>query len=348
MSANPDFGASDTVAIPIPQQQGPQPGDNSTPGGVNTQNVPPANVIQHYPLGIPAFAPTISIQSLLKLIPPAAPTNLNVQLANCTINLSWQDNSANELGYNVWMTGFNMAPRIIAALDKIPGTGPTWVELAVPKPGEFSVWVEAVSALGGQPSNFQWLSVTSACPSQLPGKLLVEALDFTANSFYDRAYCYISFEGDPETRVPREKSQFVAVANGQGDIAPWASGDKKFVMSIPVDNALALEGECWGWAGNALSEIGRFSATSTPAEWDGRRLVSGENLEIVYRVTMGSPQEVTFADNPSILRPYDLKDLQVGYWPDIRDTREQEQQMNLDQRLIEWKWYCDPKTINEI
>lgn len=115
----------------------------------------------------------------------------------------------------------------------------------------------------------------------LPTQLQVEALDMSVSGDYDRVYCYVSFEGAPEVRLPEGASTFIQVQGGQGKIAEWAAGSRRLVLSIPEDGRLDLEGECWGWSGKTLHRLGTFAGKFPSATWDGaRRSVEGTGFQI--------------------------------------------------------------------
>lgn len=138
----------------------------------------------------------------------------------------------------------------------------------------------AVTLVGGAVLASLLLNRPSQAPS--PGaRLQVETLDMTVGGEYDRAYCYASFAGAPEIRVPPNDFTFVQVQGGQGNIADWGSGSRRFVVPLPKDGILDLQGECWGWSGNTLRKLGPFASKFPSETWDGvRRSMEGTGFRI--------------------------------------------------------------------
>lgn len=341
---NPDLdgeepAADSVITVPIPPEgeaPAPNPPPPAAPGTspVTTPNVPPLPVNEPAPLGVD---PTL-VTGFLAAQPPAAPSGLQAQVTDCKIKLVWNDNANNEARHDVWVAGLGSAPRVIAALKPAAG-GPTWFEFPAPQPGYSSFWVEAVNFFGGQPSNIAWVSVDPQCPSALPAELQLEALDMTIGGGYDRAYCYVSFESAPETRIPGNGNQFINVQGGQGDISSWAAGNNKFVVPIPPDGALEIGGECWGWSGKTLNKLGAFSGRFATEAWDGsRRPLEGGGFQIGFAIKpLGAmdtreiygerstglpssssdpstwiPEYTGYTEDPTLPAPYDLSDEAVN------------------------------------
>ena len=223
---NPDLGTEElppgtSVTVPawpereegqeaIPPSVGPSVPPPAPGGGpVPVPPVPPLNPIQ--PLPIIGVSVTLPVAILPPFLPPAAPTNLQGQVENCRVRLRWNDNATNEIRYDVWMAPMGGSPRLIASLQPAGG-GPAWVEFPAPQVGGLSFWVEAVSLAGKQPSNIVWAEVDPSCPTAAPNRLQVEVVDMSMGRAYERAYCYVSFEGTPEVRMPGDDSKFVQVS----------------------------------------------------------------------------------------------------------------------------------------
>lgn len=126
-----------------------------------------------------------------------------------------------------------------------------------------------------------------------PGtRLQVETLDMTVGGEYDRSYCYVSFDGAPEIRLPPDDFTFVQVQGGQGHIAEWGAGSRRFVVPLPKDGVLDLQGECWGWSRNTLHKLGPFASTFSSETWDGvRRTMEGTGFRIGISVKPLGSQE---------------------------------------------------------
>lgn len=321
------------VIVPAPPTTT-APGPQAPPVGPSIPLSPGApSVTSTVPLtpGIPPLTPILPGPNITNTIPspgivgsllpqlavpiftaPAAPTNLSGSVDNCMVSLCWTDNAADELRYEVWMAPLAGSPQLIASLTPAKG-GAAWFEFPPPRTGGLSLWVEAVNLVGKQPSNIVWLEVDSHCPTKSPTRLAVEALDMSVRGNYDKAYCYVSFENTPEERLPGNDSAFIQVTGGQGNIAAWASGNRKFLVPIPADGALDMSGECWGWSGEELSKLGAFSHTTNSPQWTGTRLpLPGGSYEIGYAVTYageagGSGDETTYAyEDPTLPSPYNL------------------------------------------
>jgi len=321
--------AGSTVVLPPPQSKtepgpgeppaGPSVGPTvppSAPSGTGTlppPSGPPLQVIPPSPLPVDLGG---LVGAVLHLGPPAAPTNLQAEVMDCTVRLRWNDNADNEERYEVWyMSNIFQAPQLIAKLNPAKG-GQVWYEFPMGW-GAYILWVEAVNSVGRQPSNpvGAMVSVTT-CAQTLAKELQVEALDMTVPSGYSQVYCYVSFEGTPHVRVPAGSSDFIQVTGGKGNIASWASGNKKFVVPIPADDSLEVEGECWGWSGG-LSKFGTFSGQYPRPTWDGvRRSLPGTGFEIGVTIkplggaldTSGLLTTYSYED-PTMPVPYDVRAL---------------------------------------
>jgi hypothetical protein len=256
------------------------------------------------------------------------------------VRLRWTDNAWNEMRYDVWMAPLGGSPRLIASLQPAGG-GPAWVEFPAPQTGGLSFWVEAVSLAGKQPSNIVWVEVDPSCPTAAPDRLQVEVLDMSMGGAYNKAYCYVSFENAPEVRMPADDSQFVQVSGGQGNIASWAATSRKFVLPIPADDSLEMTGECWGWMGQRLSNLGTFSGAYARETWDGtRRSLTGETYEIGVTVQAigGTGTRVTYSYRDSTIpAPYNLREEKIGKEP-YRDYYPKQWEQWFIYRRLRWDW----------
>lgn len=129
-----------------------------------------------------------------------------------------------------------------------------------------------------------------------PQQLQIEAIDMSVSGDYDRVYCYASLAGAPEVRLPERDFTFIQVSAGQGNIAEWAAGNRKLVVSMPKDGVLNLGGECWAWSGKTLHRLGPFAGKYPSETWDGaRRPLEGAGFHIdvalkpVEQVVTGPP-----------------------------------------------------------
>ncbi|MCJ7621380.1 MAG: LysM peptidoglycan-binding domain-containing protein [Anaerolineae bacterium] len=371
---NPDLGGQEpatgaVLKVPIPPKEeaaapGGPPAGPTVPGGPSVgPTIPPGGptVTSTLPspsgpqLGIykPLIVPGLVMGILLGQNAPAAPTNLIAEVKECKVTLRWNDNANNEASYDVWMAGLGQPPRKIASLQPSASTGPAWFEFPGPQPGFFSFWVEAVNSLGRQPSNIIWVLVHPECPATLATHLQVEAVDMTVDGNYDRAYCYVSFEGRRAIRLPESDDAFIKVEAGKADIAAWAAGNDKLVVPMPTDGAFDIAGECWGWSGDGLNRLGSFSDRFASETWDGITQWAPESGP--FRIGMaikplgamdargaygsgdiGTPGEGTwiteYSLDPSLSAPDNLRAEEIPGYPGWRRLR--------------WDWAGDEKAIN--
>jgi hypothetical protein len=328
---NPDLGgqqppAGSTVVLPPPQSKtqpgpgGPSVGPSIPPGG------PTATTPSGPPLGV--LSPGSLLPGVVGILlggkAPAAPTNLQAQVTDCTVRLQWQDNADNEERYEVWyLWNIWQAPQLIAKLNPAKG-GQVWYEFPAPSSGAFILWVEAVNSIGRQPSNKVGAMVGLGCAQTLAKDLQVEALDMTVPSGYSQVYCYVSFEGTQHVRVPAGTNDFIQVTGKTGNIGAWASGNNKLVVPIPWDDSLEVEGECWGWSGGKLSQFGTFGGKYPRATWDGaRRPLPGTGFEIGVAIKpLGGALDnsgllTTYSyEDPTLPVPYEVVEHQLfSPWP---------------------------------
>ena len=335
---NPGFGDQEPptgseVVLPPPRSEaapgpeGPSVGPSLPPG----EDQPPDGGPLPPPTGprlavLPAAAP-ISIGPLLDMLragsAPAAPTDLQAEVIGCNIRMRWKDNADNEERYEVWyLWNLSQDPRVIAEVQ--PGAGgQVWFEFPAPDWGAFILWVEAVNFWGRQPSNkVGALVVEGDCPQTLATHLQVEALDMTVP---DPGSFFNDFVGDLSAVYAK---------------IPYSP----LVVPIPGDESLDVEGECLGWVGGKLSEIGPLSGEYPRQTWDGaRRSLAGSGLEIGLAIkplegaldTSGLTTTFSY-DDPSMPVPYEVSEGRVRS-PFPVDPLE---------RWLTWRWDGDPNEIS--
>jgi hypothetical protein len=334
-SVEPSVPAAPPGSSPVPMPDVPplkaipiSPGPGAT--GTFTNTVP-------LPLMVGSILPTIVAPSFQ---PPAAPSDLQGQVENCKLRLRWNDNAGDELRYEVWMAGQGSSSQLLGSLQPAGG-GAAWVEFGAPHPGLLSFWVEAANAVGKQPSNIVWVQVPQGCPSTLPSQLQVDVLDMTVGGGYDRTYCYVSFEAAPEVRMPEDDSDFIGVQEGRGTVSGLATRGRSFVVPIPADEALQMEGECWGWSGDELSPLGSFSRAYARDTWDGtRRPLEGETYEIgmsVQPLGGGDVWMTVGGEDPTIPAPSGLAEQMLLPMPPTFYTP-QHYESWFAQRMLIWAW----------
>jgi hypothetical protein len=259
---NPDLGSQEPTAGAVVKV--PVPPENEPPASPPPMPVPGASSVPVPDIPALGAGNASSLASQAATL-PVAPDGLQAQVKDCKVTLVWNDNATDEGGYTVWMAGQGLLPQTVGTLEPSASTGPARFEFPVPDPGYFSFWVEAVNSIGAQPSNVVWVHVDPACPATESTQLQVEAVGMTVGANYDRVYCYVSLDGAPEVRVPEDDSTFMHVQGGQADMAGW----QKLAIPTPANNSLDLQGECWGWSGDALSKLGNFGGNLGSETWDG-------------------------------------------------------------------------------
>jgi len=295
---NPDLQGEEPAAgkeIKVPGTGVPAPVPGS--GQVQTPNVP---MLTPKPKTAVPIVYMLELFGLFATTPPAAPSNLQAKADGCKVTLVWNDNATNEERYDVWMSGWldppppNQGydpsightpkyPELIATLNPASG-GSAWTELYIPYAGQFSFWVEAVNSYGKKPSNFVWVQVNpKGCDvafwfTHLSG----EFLEMTVAGNYDKVYCYASFEGAPEVRLP-EGNTFFGPSKGGKVILPIVL--RWWTVPTPADWSLDIATQCWGWAGATLTNLGTAKGTYPAIAWTGEiQSLVGSNYE--FRFTM--------------------------------------------------------------
>jgi len=313
------------------------PSGPSGSGPLTTPEGPPLKVIEPSPL-------PVDVGGLVGVVvnqwAPAAPTDLQCEVTDCTVRLAWKDNATNEDHFEVWMWGLGYPGRLVAKLQAAPG-GSAWYEFPAPSWGHFVFWVEAVNSLGRQPSNYVAVTVAEpSCAQTLATHLKIQPLDLTVPANYQSVYCYLSFEGAPHGRLPAGKNDFIQAQSGQGDIASWAAGNPNLVVPIPTDGSLEMEGECWGRTSKA-APLGSFSDEYGSDTWDGtRRSVQGANFELGLAIeplgainTSDSTSTYDYED-PTMPVPYNLRIKEWGF-----------SDPTVTEYMLQWDWSGDEKTI---
>ena len=210
--------------------------------------------------------------------PALAASDVHASLADaCTVSVSWTDNATNEFGFRVYR--LVMRPRfrsdLLALLAPAPGSGTrlTYVDTAAPS-GQFYYVIATVNARGEEVWSALSEELTTTCPSRpsLVGSSFdVEALEMTVgDSSIDRLYCYLSLAGSPFERIPHGASEFITLEGGTWNIAAYASGDNKRTLMLDGTTPLEIVADCLGRQGDTLIDLGRFTRSHPPAEWDGR------------------------------------------------------------------------------
>lgn len=347
--ANPNLGGQEPAAgtvinVPIPPEEEP-PMANPPPPAPGSPLAP-----------VPNVPPLTEMQASLlstgfAFAPPAAPSGLQGEVKGCEVTLRWDDNATNESRYEVWSALGMFAPRVVASLSPSPTKGPAWYKFFAPQTGWITFWVEAVNASSHQPSNEITLYIDPQKCSWTMGSglyLMVQVFEMTVKGNYDEVYCYVSYEGNPERRIPENAGDFIQVKAGTADFGGTTVGEKGKIAArlipVPKDGSLDVEGKCLGRLGqNPPVDLGYFIGKYTANDWDGaRRKVKGASYEIEFAIQPWTPAVEKAAmgkywyEDPSLPAPYDLKESGVRGIPPNVDPRE---------RVLHWKWDGDPKRI---
>ncbi len=338
--------AGTTIKVPAPPDEaGPAqpPVQPAAPAGstpIQIPNVPMMQIASERGIGPFSLGPFIPEPLAGKVGPPAAPTDLKVEVKGCDVTLRWQDNSENEEGYYVYLVPaiFHGFETPAAILKPSPNTGPTWYEFKPSVGGALSFWVEGWNSYGSQPSNVVWAYVpyVAGCPATAVSKLTITVLDLTVTGNFDKAYCYVSFEKAPEQRVPYE--EFIALQGGKSQASDIAS----YGIDVPKDRILDLTGDCFGWSGSVFGHIGSFQAALNPDTWNGQRqTVTGSDLEIGMSITpyQGTEASQYGSTDPTLPVPY-------GVFFEVPPPGQGGYTYHPPFGTLNWQWAGDPKLID--
>lgn len=342
-----DIDICDWYSPSLPPTPPPPPGG----GGASQASGPPSAIgpmlkvsktkpegnVHHLPwtMMIPAGLPTV-------------PTNLVGDLDGCKIRISWTHPGQNTSGYLVWLSGQNGALYLLADLK--PGSSEAsqhWYEFTSSLSGTVSIWVESYNALGVQPGNPTILTLGSQCADTPMDKLEFRAMEIQVGGGFDRAYAYISLEGNPEERIPADDSDFIYLQEGQADIGSWAKETQNYVLLRPEDGDLLVEGQCWGWQGEELLKISSFSTAIPQSRWNGDWGSIGDpQCQIRYQLgplqSAGTTLNTYEGNAPDVPAPFNVRSTRWG--DDSGDALEQ--YMWFWERVIQWQWKGDIKKIS--
>jgi len=305
----------------------PPPGGGEPGGGGAPPPIPPLQPIDPNPL--PVDVDLVAMTGLIAthFAPPAAPTNLTATVENCKVRLVWKDNANNEQKYDVWMSPWGDAWRVIASLKPALG-GTAWFEFPAPGPGYYTFWVEAVNAVGKQPSNQAGpVLIPQQCPATLATKLDVKLSDLNTSASADKAYCYVSFQNMPEIKIPPGINDFFRPFGGiwalfPGPPPPPGAGCLgcevigSFSVPVPNTNTLQVSGECWGFSGSGKvpNKVGTFKTEMPQKDWDGKpHVIDGGTIKVTIQIgvsgnlQLSNPNDTYGFDDPSIPTPYEVK-----------------------------------------
>ena len=237
----------------------------------------------------------------------------------CAVSVSWTDNSSAEAGFRVYrlMMRPHFRADVLDLLAPAPGSGTrlTYVDTSLPA-GQFFYAIVTINERGEEVWSAPSEQIETTCPSAAspPGSSYdVEALDMTvADSSIDRLYCYISLTGSPFERIPAGGSEFITLEAGTWNIATYASGENKRTLMLDGVTPLQIVADCLGRQGDTLIDLGQFTRSHPPAEWDGRLLTAGPDsgaFTVTYRIQF-TPAELsggtTALEDPLLPIPFNL------------------------------------------
>ncbi len=100
-------------------------------------------------------------------------------------------------------------------------------------------------------------------------------------------------------RIPSGAGDFIELDSGIWNIADFASGHNKRTVIVNATHPLNIIVDCLGWQGDSLVDLGRFSRSHPPEEWDGRLLTAGPDegsFSVTYRI---EPTELAYGSGGS-------------------------------------------------
>ncbi len=270
------------------------PGAAPLPGDLPVE---PANPNPEFP----GFEPPLPFSDP-GLQPPAAP-DLNVAAnPDCSVTLSWRDNSNTESGFYVYrlVAGAAHYTRVDPSFAANQGNNVlTYTDRGIF--GHVDYYVSAFNGAGETASRFVGIDLPGNCMRNLSGQMLeVEAESLTAPG-YEETYCYAALKGHyPFERVPFEPFDFLRWISprvphrpefvGRWNVEEHYGGANKRLVAAP-DNGqpFQVEVKCFGARqtneGGESFSLGRFSQSHPPAEWDGRALTGrGDAFTLVYHI----------------------------------------------------------------
>ena len=294
--------------------QATQPGTQNQPGGPPPNTSPLIEVSEALPI--------VDWASIITTInTPKAPSGLSASHEGCLVTLSWNDNSTNEDAFRIWFSGLGVPPRVIATVSSSEHTGPVWYQFNTPPAGIYSFWVEAVNSLAAQPSEDVWIGVPATQCEDFTAPYLyfsVNRLEIIGN--YDEVYCYVSVEGAPEHRFPKDDFLFyeTGILPGETHTEVFWGGIESFVVPYPEDGKIDIEGECLAWSGGSLNSLGTFDAAmvSGGTEFRDTQFIETPNFTIwmiVRPYGYETPEGTYTFFDPDVQIPHNLQITDTGF-----------------------------------
>lgn len=199
------------------------------------------------------------------------PPQISATVDGCTVRVRVQDNAENESGFFLYRLSDGAFDfQRVQSLGGFSGTGVFEIQDTGPA-GNLQYYVSSFNTAGEAAGNIVSVYVEEpSCAGVGQNALGLIEPTIATDVPVDRLYCYASLNGSLWTRLPaRDGDFFHPDSNGLFDI-----GAHLHVLSAPPQTT-QLDLECWGWAGGALTSLGRASrlfeapAVSGPVEMRG-------------------------------------------------------------------------------
>jgi hypothetical protein len=112
--------------------------------------------------------------------------------------------------------------------------------------------------------------------------------------------------GESYQRFPASQSEFLIPGDEVIDLVDFFGVDGSRSLLLSTAESLSFEGECWGWQGSELSNLGSFSRSHPPEDWNGQLYTTGPDsgaFTITYRLNGLESNQVLSGHLESFLIP---------------------------------------------
>lgn len=344
-----------SITLPALQEANPALGDVITEGQTIVVPIPTVEMPTPTPT-LPAPPPSPSpLPPPPPGGPPNAPTLISAAPADCTVTLTWQDNSDNELGFLVYraVSGAPTFSLLPTTAGPQPGVG-NLVNYPdqVPYPDDYIYYVAAANPAGPSPSNLVAANVppSGACvqPTGYKQLMFQPLIVQPTNPGYSSMALFYSIAGSVFRRVPPTAGDSLPV----GD---WSAIEQAAPApaSAFVDPAQPVLAGATGLAWPGADNVGFFERPHLPAQmlpttiWHGQGMSSDplKSFDLYYRFWM---QNVTWGEGSTNLIPPPVN-LRIAttvaelnkLWYCATHTCDP-----LADRALVWDWTGDPATID--
>lgn len=322
-----------------PDEEQPTP----PPGSIVHGGTTPSIVGNLFPNGNASNLPwALAIPASL----PSAPVDIAASLQNCQVTVSWSVLAQDASLYRLWIDAQDGSRQLVGTFK--PSNPPAeryTTTFDPPRAGRLALYVEAVNAIGAQSSRTAMVDVNRECAEEGEDRLQFETVSVEVDPGIHQVYFYLSFDGSPEFRLPRDDSQFFKALGGQAVISGTSGADNLLSLPSPQNGILNLAGECWGWAGGEPQRLSVFQQQISQSAWVGSPVVVGDaNCQITLKLQgiPGFMAVTTYAgDAGGLPAPYDLDYKSLvpsnaqGFMSSFARTL----------RDVSWKWDGNPQDI---